>query len=115
MHGGRIVEAGAVQGAQRAGDPGRGHAQGLENSRGRRAVIGHDGAESDFAGVPLIMFDLPNPGEVVFTANNVYQRRPEDSVPALQVVYGDLEGRMPWEPGYDLEPDRQPWPGSFRA
>lgn len=57
---------------------------------------------------------VPNPGEIVFSANRHYQRPPEASVPVLQLSYDDMAGRFPWEDGY-AAPDRQPRPGTFRA
>lgn len=57
---------------------------------------------------------VPNPGEIVFSANRHYQRPPEVSVPVLQLSYDDRQGRFPWEVGY-AAPDRQPRPGTFRA
>ncbi|PRX46773.1 uncharacterized protein DUF4262 [Prauserella shujinwangii] len=41
-------------------------------------------------------------------ANARYRRCGDPPVPALQAVHDDLWGRFPWEPGYALEPGRQP-------
>lgn len=57
---------------------------------------------------------VPNPGEIVFTANGYYDRPDEASVPVLQLSYDDDAGRFPWEAGY-AGPGVQPRPGSFRA
>lgn len=57
---------------------------------------------------------VPNPGEIVFSANRFYERPAEFSVPVLQLSYDDLAGRFPWEAGYS-HPEVQPRPGSFRA
>ena len=57
---------------------------------------------------------LPNPGEIVFTANRFYQRPVEASVPALQLSYDDKAGRFPWEEGYAV-PEMQPRPGTWSA
>lgn len=57
---------------------------------------------------------VPNPGEIVFTANRFYQRPDDYSVPALQLSYDDLGGRFPWEESFSA-PDLQPRPGTFRA
>jgi hypothetical protein len=57
---------------------------------------------------------VPNPGEIVFSANDFYQRPDEASVPVLQLSYDDSEGRFPWEAEYST-PDLQPRPGTFRA
>jgi Domain of unknown function (DUF4262) len=59
--------------------------------------------------------ELPNPGEILFSANRHYQRPVEASVPAYQLTYDDMQGRFPWDPGYDNEPDLQPRPGTWRA
>jgi hypothetical protein len=58
--------------------------------------------------------EVPNPGEIVFSANRYYLRPPEYSVPVLQLTYDDDVGRFPWDEGY-AEPERQPRPGTFRA
>ena len=58
--------------------------------------------------------EVPNPGEIVFTANRFYERPSEFSVPVFQLSYDDDAGRFPWEPGF-ADPDSQPRPGSFRA
>lgn len=57
---------------------------------------------------------VPNPGEIVFSANRFYQRPDEFSVPVLQLSYDDFEGRFPWEEGYS-SPGAQPRPGQFKA
>lgn len=57
---------------------------------------------------------VPNPGEIVFSANRFYQRPSEFSVPVLQLSYDDLSGRFPWEDDYS-HPELQPRPGTFRA
>jgi hypothetical protein len=59
--------------------------------------------------------ELPNPGEIVFSANRHYQRPPEVSVSAYQLTYDDLQGRFPWDSGYANEPNLQPRPGTWRA
>jgi len=57
---------------------------------------------------------VPNPGEIVFSANRFYQRPTDFSVPVLQLSYDDLQGRFPWEEGYS-DTEMQPRPGTFRA
>lgn len=57
---------------------------------------------------------VPNPGEIVFTANRFYQRPSEFSVPVLQLSYDDINGGFPWEDGF-VGPERQPRPGTFQA
>lgn len=63
---------------------------------------------------PLIPEPVPNPGDIVFTANRYYRRPDAASVPVLQLSYPDDLGRYPWDPRH-ASPDRQPRPGSFRA
>lgn len=62
----------------------------------------------------VIPEEVPNPGEIVFSANRFYQRPPEYSVPVLQLTYDDGEGRFPWDPG-SVDGHLQPRPGTFRA
>lgn len=57
---------------------------------------------------------VPNPGDIVFGANDFYHRPDELSVPVLQLTYDDEEGRFPWEEAY-AHPGLQPRPGSFAA
>ncbi len=57
---------------------------------------------------------VPNPEEIVYTANRFYGMASDASVPVLQLSYDDPEGRFPWEPGYPT-PALQPRPGTFRA
>jgi hypothetical protein len=57
---------------------------------------------------------VPNPGEIVFSANRYYQRPPSESVPVLQLSYDDGAGRFPWEEGNSAS-ESQPRPGTFRA
>jgi hypothetical protein len=58
---------------------------------------------------------LPNPGEVVFSANRFYERPDEFSVPAFQLTWADAAGRFPWDAGYSCGPDVQPRPGTWQA
>lgn len=62
----------------------------------------------------VIPEEVPNPGDIVFSANRFYERPSEFSVPALQLSYDDFEGRFPWEPGF-RNPESQPRPGTFQA
>lgn len=99
-------------------DPGT--AAGLLNHLGERIYAGENLIPGQ-----LLTFDewthrvtveeLPNPGEIVFSANRHYQRPPEFSVPAYQLTSDDQHGRFPWEPGYADGPDVQPRPGTWRA
>jgi hypothetical protein len=59
--------------------------------------------------------ELPNPGEILFSANRHYQRPAEASVPAYQLTYDDMLGRFPWDPGYSNGPHVQARPGTWRA
>ena len=58
---------------------------------------------------------VPNPGEIVFSANRFYQRPDEASVGVLQLTYDDRQGRYPWDDGYETAAWLQPRPGTFRA
>jgi hypothetical protein len=62
----------------------------------------------------VIPEEVPNPGEIVFSANRFYLRPAEFSVPVLQLSYDDEAGRYPWDPGF-AHRERQPRPGTFRA
>jgi hypothetical protein len=55
---------------------------------------------------------VPNPGDIVFVANDYYRRPAEVSVPVIQLTYPDDEGRFPWDPGCT---SNQPRPGEFSA
>jgi hypothetical protein len=63
----------------------------------------------------IVVEDLANPGEILFSANRHYQRPDEASVPAFQLTYDDLGGRFPWDPSYANPPRLQPRPGTWRA
>ncbi len=62
----------------------------------------------------IIPETVPNPGDIVFSANRYYRRPDEFSVPVLQLTYDDEEGRFPWDNGY-VAPEMQPRPGTFTA
>lgn len=55
---------------------------------------------------------LPNPGEILYSANRYYQRPPEASVPAYQLTW-DLKGTFPWDQVHPYDDGRQPRPGTF--
>ena len=57
---------------------------------------------------------VPNPGDIVFSANRFYCRPDEFSVPVLQLSYDDTKGRFPWDDAY-AAPEMQPRPGTFTA
>ena len=63
----------------------------------------------------VVLEEVPNPGEIVFSANRFYQRPGEFSVPVLQVNYDDEQGKFPWDDGYDPAAGCQPRPGTFSA
>ena len=63
---------------------------------------------------PVLVEEIPNPGLVVLSANTYYGRSPQDSVPAQQLTWADLEGRFPWDEGHNTGRD-QPRPGTYRA
>lgn len=62
----------------------------------------------------IVPEEVPNPEEIVYTANRFYRMASGSSVPALQLSYDDSAGRFPWEPDH-LAPTMQPRPGEFRA
>jgi hypothetical protein len=66
-------------------------------------------------GEPVVVEELPNPGEVVLGANRYYQRPAEVSVPAYQLTWAHPGGGFPWDPGYSCGPGCQPRPGMWRA
>jgi hypothetical protein len=41
--------------------------------------------------------EVPNPGEIVLGAYRFYEKRPDESLPVLQLSYPDAAGRFPWE------------------
>lgn len=92
---------------------------GLLNTTGDRIAAGETlipGQMLEFEewGHRVVVEELPNPGEIVFSANRYYQRPTEFSVPVLQLTYDDDLGRFPWDQGH-TEPERQPRPGTFSA
>lgn len=93
--------------------------QGLLNTIGDEIRQGSDlvpGIEFSVGNWPhrIIAEAVPNPGDIVFTANRFYQRHDELSVPVLQLTYTDAGGRYPWDEGFD-DPRSQPRPGTFKA
>jgi hypothetical protein len=97
-----------------------GTACGLLNHLGARIRAGDNlipGSLLSFEGWPhrVTVEELPNPGEILFSANRHYQRPAEASVPAYQLTYDDESGRFPWDSGYADEPYLQPRPGTWRA
>lgn len=62
----------------------------------------------------IIPEEVPNAGEIVFSANRFYQRPDAYSVPVLQLSYDDASGNFPWDEGF-ADTEMQPRPGTFRA
>ena len=70
----------------------------------------------DDAGLPMITVEVvPNPGEILYSANRFYERPDEFSVPAFQLTWSHPGGVFPWDEGYPCGPDCQPRPGTWRA
>ena len=63
----------------------------------------------------LLVEPLPNPGEILFSANKFYGRPPFASVDALQLSWPDALGRYPADPGCVGPAARKPRPGTYRA
>jgi hypothetical protein len=59
--------------------------------------------------------EIPNPGEILLSANRHYLRPAEASVSGYQLTYDDVHGRFPWDPDYANPPNLQPRPGTWRA
>jgi hypothetical protein len=95
------------------------HAAHVLNSLGERIREGEDlvpGIVITVDGWPrrIRPEPVPNPGDIVFSANRYYARPGEFSVPVLQLSYDDENGRFPDEPGFS-DPESQPRPGTFQA
>jgi Domain of unknown function (DUF4262) len=92
---------------------------GLLDGLGRLVAGGRDlvaGEELSWAGVgPVVVEELPNPGDVVLGANRYYRRPAEVSVPAYQLTWAHADGSFPWDDGYPCGPECQPRPGTWRA
>ena len=90
-------------------------------SRIARAVIGGrnlvpgEVVRHDDGHALLTVEALPNPGEVLFSANRFYERPDEFSVPAFQLTWAHTGGAFPWDDDYPCGPECQPRPGSWRA
>lgn len=74
-----------------------------------------DGDEVAADGLPVRLFGVRNPGDIVFRANQFFAMAPDESVPVLQAIYPDDSGVWPWEPGCRLPRGGQPMPGTFVA
>ncbi|ADP81654.1 DUF4262 domain-containing protein [Pseudofrankia inefficax] len=66
---------------------------------------------ADFPGWPrlaLLDVDPDNSGDLLVAANRRYQPTDGPPVDALQVIWCDPAGNLPWEPGWVLPRDAQP-------
>jgi hypothetical protein len=89
------------------------------NTLGRRIRVGTNLLPGELISVEdwphrIVVEQVPNPGEIAFSANRHYWRPAEFSVPVLQLSYDDDAGRFPWEPNTQ-GPQIQPRPGTFRT
>ncbi len=73
-------------------------------------VVRHDDGQPVF-----VVEVVPNPGEILFSANRFYQRPDEYSVPAFQLTWAHRNGSFPWDDAYPCGPECQPRPGTWRA
>jgi hypothetical protein len=80
---------------------------------GRNLVPGEVLPDDDGQG--LFTEVVPNPGEILFSANRFYERPDEYSVPAFQLTWAHPGGIFPWDPRYPCGPECQPRPGMWRA
>jgi hypothetical protein len=81
---------------------------------GRDLVAGELLQWSDWGGL-IVVEQVPNPGEVVLSANRFYERPAEFSVPAYQLTWSHADGSFPWDEAYPCGPECQPRPGTWRA
>jgi hypothetical protein len=70
---------------------------------------------TDSGEVVLTVEVVPNPGEILYSANRFYARPDEYSVPAFQLTWAHPGGLFPWDEGYPCGPECQPRPGTWRA
>jgi hypothetical protein len=63
----------------------------------------------------LRVFPVPNPESLILVAQEQYRTDGGLVVPAVQLVYADLNGAYPWEPRYRYPRWLQPMPGTFVA
>ena len=82
--------------------------------RGRDLTPGEH-VHVEAVGLTVLVETVPNPGEIVFAANEYWARPSEASVPVLQLTWADPGGRFPWQPGCAAPASCQPRPGRFRA
>ena len=81
---------------------------------GRNLVPGEVARHDD--GQPAFIVEVvPNPGEILFSANRFYQRPDEFSVPAFQLTWAHRDGSFPWDEAYPCGPDCHPRPGTWHA
>jgi hypothetical protein len=63
----------------------------------------------------LRVFPVPNPQSLILVAQELYRTDGGRVVPALQLVYADVNGVYPWEPRYRYPRWLQPMPGTYAA
>jgi hypothetical protein len=63
----------------------------------------------------VMLETVPNPGQIVLRANQLYGRLPQESVPVSRLPFADGHGRFPWEAGYGVPTWIQPRPGTLTA
>ncbi|MDQ1681432.1 MAG: hypothetical protein QOI42_2291 [Frankiaceae bacterium] len=87
------------------------------NELGDRVRAGRDLMPGEVVGFRdgrrVTVEELPNPAEILFTANRHYQRPDCASVTAYQLTWDDHTGLFPWDAGYSLPSWLQPRPGTF--
>ena len=66
-------------------------------------------------GLRVVVEELPNPGEILFSANRFYKRPPEASVDAFVLTWCDTSGHFPWDSGCEVPSSLQPRPGEWSA
>jgi hypothetical protein len=80
-----------------------------------RDLVPGEVLHDDDGQVAITVETLPNPGDVLFSANRFYERPDEYSVPAFQLTWALEGGIFPWDPDYPCGPECQPRPGTWRA
>ena len=95
-------------------------AGGLLNKFAGMVVAGRDLVPGevihDDDGIAVVTVEVvPNPAEILFSANRFYQRPDEFSVPAFQLTWALEGGIFPWDPDYPCDSECQPRPGTWRA
>ena len=97
-----LVVSGSTTTSPRSPEPGRRMVVDGRNLVPGEVIAGRTGQAS------LVVEVLPNPAEVLFSANRFYERPDEFSVPAFQLTWADAAGRFPWDPRYAYDRDASP-------